>query len=453
MRTAVYARLSKRTDGNAPNLDDQLQRCREHAVKRGWSVVAEHTDYGESAYARDDMDDRPGYADLLADIRARSVDAVLAWRPDRLWRDPIEAAVMLRLCVTHDVKIVATVTEGDRDPNNPGDEMVTTIVATVGRYESAAKSARLRAKARQLAEAGRPTGYPPYGYSTPDRQAVDAGEAAVIREVVDRLLRGESATTIAVDLNARGLRTKKGYAWTRRKLTRMARSPYIAGLREHHGVVSAVGTWPGIIDQPTWTRLQQVMDRPQPRTGSPYVLSRGLTLCGPCGAPLVARPSGTTRKYVCSKESGGCGRIARVAESLEADVEARVWAAIDAGEVVDVEPEPPAGVTPADVNAAEAKLTELARDYYMDGAIGKKEYLALRQPLADEVERLRKAFGAAQQVPPPLTISDLQARWGSMTVAERHHALRSMIEAVVVHPAVKGRNTYDPSRVEVRWLR
>src|SRR6187431_1206622 len=127
MRCAIYARLSKKTAENELNLTDQIQRCRERAAERGWEVVAEFSDRAESAYDRENIDDRPGFGQLLELVRIGAVDVVLAWRPDRLFRDPIEAAVFLRTAAKAKVTSVSTVEEGDRDPSNPGDEMIASI--------------------------------------------------------------------------------------------------------------------------------------------------------------------------------------------------------------------------------------------------------------------------------------------------------------------------------------
>lgn len=458
MRAAVYTRLSRRTDKNAPNLDDQLKRCREHATKRGWVVVAEHSDYGESAFERDEMDDRPGYADLLADIRSRRCDVVLAWRPDRLWRDSVESAMMMRLCVKHGVQMVATVAEGDRDPSNPGDKMVTTIVSAVGEYESASKAARSRAKHRQLAEAGQISGggLPVYGFTDASRRMIDESEAAMIREAATRLLAGEGLRGVAADLGRRGIRTKLGRPWTAGNLRRLLRAPHIAGLRRHQGQVVGQASWPAIVDPETWAAVQDILDHPKrqlPPGRREYLLSRGIAVCGLCGAALVARPrSDKRRAYACVAGLGyhGCGKIGRLAEPLEADVEARLWAAIDAGDIGDV-PAPEPDVTAADVNAAEVKLTSLARDYYVHGVIAREQYLDIREPLAAEAARLR-ALLAETPKEAPMSLVELRSAWGSMTIAERREALRPLL-TVVLHPCVRGRKAYDESTVEVRWLR
>jgi site-specific DNA recombinase len=457
MRAAIYARLSKRNEVNAPNLDDQVTRCRELADTRGWVVVDTLTDYGESAYNRDNIEDRPAFADLLAGIRSKRYDALIAWRPDRLWRDPIEAAIVMRLCVKAGVQTVATVTEGDRDPANPGDEMVATIIAAVGRYESAAKAARVRAKKRQHAEQGRPSGGTiAFGYLTPERDQADPTIAARFSEAIEAVIVGASIRSVANGWNAAGFTSRDGRPWSPANVRRQLTEPYMAGHRVHQGRIIGVGTWAPLVPPDRWLLAQDVITDPRRRTnsnGREYMLTRGLAVCGLCSAALVARPRNDGRRaYVCAAGTGfhGCGKIGSLAEPLEADVEARLWGVIDADELVTAEPEPAPVVTLADLDAVERRLTDLARDHYVLAVIGRDEYLAARVPLADEADRIRRLLVPRPQ-PAALTPDDLRRDWPQMGLRARGDAIAAFVEAVVVGPGVRGRTAYDPERVTLRW--
>ena len=65
MRVVIYCRLSRRSDINAPNIDDQDARCREYAQRANWQIVEAVHDLGESAYDRDEDDQRPGFARVV----------------------------------------------------------------------------------------------------------------------------------------------------------------------------------------------------------------------------------------------------------------------------------------------------------------------------------------------------------------------------------------------------
>lgn len=452
----IYARLSRKTDGNVMNIGDQVARCLEHAASRGWDVVEVIEDLGESAYDRDAADDRPGFGKLIDMVRTGQVDVVLAWRPDRLWRDPIESTTFLRDCTRAGVGIVATVLEGDRDPANPGDEMVSTMVAAVGRYESAAKSARLRAKARQLAEAGRPPGgATPFGYDR-ERNLVPA-QASIVREAAVRVLAGESLRSVARSLNDRGVRTARGGEWDNGNLGRLLTRPHIAGLRQHQGKIIGPATWDPIIDMDTWTALQRLIRDPARRLNThtrPYLFTGGIARCGVCTGPLIARPSsGSIRRYCCPSTTdlpAGCGKIQRNADQVETEVLGRLWTLITAGELP-IMPAPTPGVSIDEVNALDARLTELSRDFYVHELITRAEYLAARAPLAAAAEAARARLAGGPSVPTLPPAGEWQARWGSYEHGQRRAILTSVINTVTILPAVRGRNQFDPTKIEVDW--
>jgi site-specific DNA recombinase len=71
-----------------------------------------------------------------------------------------------------------------------------------------------------------------YGY-TADRSAIVEAEASVIREFARRALAGESLNEMAHDLNARGIPTSTGRAWSRSALKLVLISARISGRREY----------------------------------------------------------------------------------------------------------------------------------------------------------------------------------------------------------------------------
>jgi site-specific DNA recombinase len=450
MRVVIYARLSQRSATNELNIVDQLKRCREYANARSWAIVAELADF-HSAYDNDRADDRPGFGTVLELVHDKAVDVVLSWRPDRLWRDPIEAAVFMRSCVKGGVTSIATVTEGERDPANPGDEMVTTIVAAVGRYESAAKSARLKAKARQLAELGvvGGGGTRPFGYND-DRMTVRGVEADALRQAARVVL-----ATGSLRAGCRHLETivptVNGGPWQTQVLRHALVSPRNAGLREHHGKIIGPAVWPAILDTETHAALCALLLDPARRlTGNPtrYLLTGGMARCGLCGAALVARPrTDGARCYVCATGIGfkGCGKIRRLAEPVDTEVIARLRATIDQTPPEQEETRPAAVI--AELNAADAALTDLARDHYVLKLIGRTEYFAAREPLAARVADLRAAtVGGGRPLPPPVLDNWDAMSWGAARAALLHY-----IDKVTIHPARRGLNRFDPTRIVVTW--
>src|SRR5439155_20339891 len=124
---------------------------------------------------------------LLDDVRGGSVTAVVAWHPDRLYRHPKDLEEFITV-IEHAGCAVETVQAGDLNLATPSGRAVARTLGAWGRYESEHKSARLKAKHLQLAEAGADGGGGrPFGYED-DRRSLRPTEAALIREAADRVL-------------------------------------------------------------------------------------------------------------------------------------------------------------------------------------------------------------------------------------------------------------------------
>lgn len=160
-------------------------------------MVDECVDNDVSAYSGKH---RPQYERMLAGVRHELRDAVIVYNMDRLARRPIELEEFTAVCERAGLRYVATAT-ADVDLGSDDGLFMARITAAVAAKESARKSERVRRKMQQNAELGKPGGGSnrPYGYED-DKITVNPAEAAIIREVVDRYIAGESARAIAEDL-------------------------------------------------------------------------------------------------------------------------------------------------------------------------------------------------------------------------------------------------------------
>jgi DNA invertase Pin-like site-specific DNA recombinase len=80
MRVGLYARVSTLDKGQ--DTEVQLTDLRSYAEARGWMVVDEYVDKGQSGA----KDRRPELDRLMRDARKRKIDLILCWRLDRLGR-------------------------------------------------------------------------------------------------------------------------------------------------------------------------------------------------------------------------------------------------------------------------------------------------------------------------------------------------------------------------------
>jgi site-specific DNA recombinase len=454
-RAGIYCRISDDRAGAGLGVARQQQDCRALAERRGWVVSSVYTDNDLSAYSGRR---RPGYEALLDAVRAGEVDAVVAWHNDRLHRSPLELEAFITL-VEATGAVVATVQGGDYDLTTANGRMNARIVGAVARHESEHKADRQRRKHLELAAEGKQAGggWRPFGYE-PDRVTVREAEAALIRDAVARVIAGETLRGICRDWMTRGVMTPTGKPWRQSVLARILMSPRIAGLRSHHGVVVAEAVWPAIITRAEHERVKRVLTDPARRTNRPARshLLTGLTVCGVCGARLVARPrSDRTRCYCCVKGPGfhGCGKIRRLAEPVEALVIEAVIQAADNRAIAAVISEAEGGDEAAvELGELEARSTDLA-GMFAAGEIDRGEWMTARAAVQARIAdcRRRLAVDSRSAALAPFAGGHLRAAWPTLSFDRRRAVLAAVIEAVVVYPAVRGFNRFDPSKIGLHW--
>ncbi len=160
-----------------------------------------------------------------------------------------------------------------------------------------------------------------------------AAEANVVHELARRVIEGESLYSIADDLTARGVPTRRaGAKWSPNTVRRTLRAPRHAGLVSHEGEVIGTGNWTPLMDRKTWDRVQRILNGRGDRHRYPRRagLLAGLVHCSQCGTPLVR--SGKPAYLLCKRgadRTNGCGGLGIIAADVEAVVEAWVLAKSD----------------------------------------------------------------------------------------------------------------------------
>ncbi|MFE9689090.1 recombinase family protein [Micromonospora sp. NPDC005806] len=317
-----------------------------------------------------------------------------------------------------------------------------------------------------------------YGYDETGREIIDA-EASVIRDVVKRVLDGESMRSTVADLRAREIMTSAGRPWTQQSLSRLLRNPRLAGLKTYLGEVVGKGEWPPIIDEATHGRLLELLDAPerkQPHATNvrKYLLSGGFLVCGyPLpdengpgthidGKPLYTQPSNSGKRgYVCraGSPSYGCGRIRIAAESLEEEVAARALARL-ASPKVRARLERAVGSAmngaapmQAVLQAIEDRLAE-AGQAYAKREISLVTLTAIEAEAKREQKQLRERLAQAErlQALPATTPEGLAEWWVDAPLERRRELLALVLDRIIVKPATRaGATQLDVDRLEFVW--
>jgi DNA invertase Pin-like site-specific DNA recombinase len=459
----IYCRISSDPDDTGDGVERQEEDCRALAAKLGLTVVGFFVDNDVSAYART----RPDWERLLAYVATNDVDALVAWHPDRLYRQPRELEGLLDLLDAGRLPAaVRTVTAGDVDlSTETGQAVARTMVAWSHHEVQHARKRMLRAH-RQRAEQGKPNGGArPFGFEE-DKVTHRPGEAAMVREAARRVLDGEALSSIVRDWKARGVTTPGSSSALRYMLI----APRTAGLREHRGEIVGEAVWDPILDRDTWERVRATFADPerrrrggrQPEDGRPrrrYWL-RGLLVCGKCGTKLISvGGGGAAGRYACPLPSSvtapGCGGIYVGADSIERHVAKLLFDRLTSSDFGDLETAPEGtrrAEVLAELDAVSRRLAEIGEAIGTGtltvavGAAAERVALATQQRLDTELRRLSLPKRVVD-LPDNLDWLDFQQATGD----ELHEVASWGLAEVVVNPAPRRTNRFDPERLDVRW--
>lgn len=458
----VYCRISDDRAGHRAGVRRQEQDCRALAERKGWKVAGVYVDNDVSAWSGKV---RPQYRRMLEDITAGLIDAVVVWHQDRLVRHPKELEEFFEVCDASGLRDMATVT-GDVDLGNDDGRFHARILGAVARKESDDKSRRIRRKMEELARQGRGKGggTRPFGFNE-DRVSLKTSEAKLVREAAARVLAGETVRSVCRDWSIRGIASVTGAAWSPTVLRRVLIAPRTAGLREHGGVVVAQAEWPGIITQEDHHRLNRILGDPRRRhnpagNARTYLLT-GFAYCSLCGAKLVARPKQDGRRcYCCVSGPGfkGCGKIRSLAEPVEELVAESIFVALDTS-LLDKALARRNGAASKErglldqLREQEDALDQLARDFYAERLLSRSEFLAAKAALDVKIDAVRGQLARVDSgrvfIDFPRSEKALREAWAARGIEWRRALVDAVFERVLVHPAVKGRNYFDPQRVEL----
>ena len=461
-RAAIYARISRDVSGEGLGVERQLADCRTIAGLRGWTVAEEYVDNDISAFG---AKRRPAYDRMLEDIAAGQRDAVIVYNADRLHRQPIEFEQFSVICLAAGLTQVATIT-GDLDLGNDDGMFLARILTAAAAKESARKSARLKRKALETAEAGKPNGgRRPFGY-TQDQLEIVESEAIVIREMTARYLAGESLGSLTLWLQDNEVPTVYGGEWHTSTIRQTLKNPRIAGLRTHNGVIVGTAVWPAIISPEQQRQLVAMFERKTSsnrRVPRRYLLS-GLLRCGKCGGKLFssARPAG--RRYICMSgpDHGGCGGIFISAPAVEELITEAILYRLDSPAMADALAGRAAAddrhaALSAELHADQAQMSELS-EMWGKKQISSQEWKTAREPIEDRIfntqRQLTQLSGDNSLAGLVGNGSELRHSWATLNLSRQAAIVTAVLDFATVHPVAPGGNrAFDPNRVSPTWAR
>jgi len=452
---AIYTRISLDTEGEALGVGRQQQDCRDLAARDGLDVVAVFSDNDTGASTRSRKKSRPQYAEMLRRARAGEFSVIIAYSNSRLTRRPLELEELITLYEQHGVRIT-TVVSGNDDLSTADGVMVARIKSSVDAAEAERTAERVARKHLESAREGKPVGGTrPFGWQ-PGGRVLDERESTLIREAAADIIAGIGSYTIARRWNEAGVTTSTGRPWQGRVLGRMMQSPRLAGWRIHQGIVAVGrdglpvrGQWEPVLDQATFDAVVAALSPDEsrsrvPRKNARHYLLTGTLRCGVCGSVMY----GNAAKYPTYRCSDAVHTVAASTGPVD-DLVTRVVLARLADVALEIPKLEFAGA--ARLAEVEGDITRLMASFTARELSAEVVFPAVAQLEAERdglrIQRRRvEAAGAA----PDLTNVD-RDRWDRMEVAEQRAVIETLLSAVLIRPATRKGNQFDPDRVDFVW--
>lgn len=470
VRCAVYARKSS-DDGleqEFNSLDCQRQSAEQFIASHageGWTCLPSR--YDDGGFSGGSME-RPSLRQLLSDVEAGRVDAIVIYKLDRLTRSIRDFGRIMELLEQHSVALVVVT-----QPINTGTSMgrlMVHILMSFAQFERELASERTRDKIALSRQRGQWTGgRPVLGYDYAGcKLTVNHDEVSVVRAIFDLYLERGTLRGVLAALAEQGITNK---VWTTRDGRTMGGQPLslsrLAGLLANPLYIGKVphrsklydGVHAGIIDPAVFHRVQELLAE-NARSGGTLRrnlhggLLKGLLRCGCCGAAMIHSTSGGKGKPLhryyrcgtamlrgrgaCRATSGAKKRSSAVpAEAIEAFVIDKALGGLreQGGGLVTVVLDVARAEAEEQLRTLEARRTLVVAGLTGDGASSPSERAALQQR-ADEVqaEMIRARAAVPSRADVEAGLKDFSGLWCTLSPAERARLLKLVIARVVYDP-------------------
>jgi site-specific DNA recombinase len=367
----LYARKS--TDDlsrQVRSIDDQLAELRELAKQEHITIVEELV---ERQTAK--KPGRPVFNAMLERIEKGEADGVLAWHPDRLSRNSIDAGRIIWLIDTGTIKALRFPTYFF-EPSAHG-KFSLSLMLSQSKYYIDNLSENIRRGQRQKVKNGIWPMVAPIGYLNDHASKtiyIDPQRGPLIRKAFELYATGEYTLDQLTDtVNTLGLITRHGEPLSRSQYHRLLRHPIYHGLIDYKGELYQ-GTHEPLIGKALFDAVGEVAtEKSKPRSPKfkPYIY-RGIFRCGECGR-LVTTETQKGHNYLrCTKWKVVCSQPFVRQEVMEQQIGTAI------GEVA----------TPDDIT--DWLIAEFEGERQHDHEANKTAREDIRRKIADHDEKLER---------------------------------------------------------------
>ena len=274
-RVAAYGRVSTGKDAMLHSLSAQISYYSSLIQNHpGWSYCGVYADEALTGT----RDDRENFQRLLKDCRDGKIDMVITKSISRFARNTVTLLETVRELKSLGIDVYFE--EQNIHTMSSDGELMLTILASYAQEESRSASENQKWRIRKSYEKGEVLQWRHlFGYNiTKDKIEINPEQADAVREIFQRAINGESFSTIAKDLNKRGILTIFGNKWTACRITQiltnekyigdaLLQKKYVNNHIEKKLLINkgelpmyyAEGTHEAIIDKETFAKAQEIV--------------------------------------------------------------------------------------------------------------------------------------------------------------------------------------------------
>jgi len=461
MRACIYVRVSTEEQLEGYSIGVQLEVCRSFCLARGWTIVFELAEEGQSAK---NFKGRTKWQEVRRQAEHKQFDVLVCHKIDRFSRGTILTSLNELSWLRRSDVTFASATE-PLDFTSSYGELMLMMFLWFARHYIVNLSAEVTKGRKARVQAGLSNAtHPPFGY-TRNKAGQDVPVKAltpVVVEMFERSAGGAGDTAIAWWLNELGHRTFENKLFTRTSVREMLVNRFYVGEVGYAGLAPGevgerkrnsrrrqdwyAGQHPGIISVDLFSQVKAARKKRHILRGArpvlPYrvYLLRTLAVCADCGTRLTASASMTGRlRYQCLAVQKGIDCAAHQAMVWEDHLAPQVDALMQSLQL------------PAEVLGRARELSQIAEpvvstsrkreeieaemeriDFIFEkGRMTQLAYDRKLAALTDELTLLATE-PVVQTTPTPQEWAAMLDAWVAGDALYRHETLRSMLNAVAV---------------------
>lgn len=212
LRVAAYCRVSTDSDAQLESLDAQKEHYERYISARDdWEFAGLYYDEGISGIKKEN---RTELLRMIADCNTKKIDHIITKSISRFSRNTADCLEIIRKLLR--INVTVFFEKENIDTGSMESEVFLSVLSSMAQSESTSISDNVKWSIKQRFQNGTfKLIYPPYGYFWDGNNlAIEPKQAEIIKYIFSDVLLGKSVETIAKELNAQNIPSKKGGSWT-----------------------------------------------------------------------------------------------------------------------------------------------------------------------------------------------------------------------------------------------